>query len=139
MRLFALSLAAVLIGLAACDTTSSTIPTFGDPYSVERRPEPVLEGDSLRVTVSYSGGCSEHSFAVASSLAGTELWLRHDANGDSCEAYLTQDLYLPVDTSRLAEPPLRIYINRAETVELMIDSTQIAGLVETRLPSPTKR
>jgi len=123
MRLFALFTLTALIGLAGCDDTSSTIPVFGDPYNVERRPEPVLEGDSLRVTVSYNG-CGS-TFEVLSSLSGTELWLKNSSG--TCETYRTSELYLPVDTSRLAAPPLRLYINRAETVELKIDSTHISA------------
>ena len=133
MRVFTLSLFVVVAWVAACDTTSSTIPTFGDPYTVQRRPAPVLEGDSLRVTVSYSGGCESHHFDVMSSLAGTELWLHHDANGDTCDAYLTRELYLPVDTSRLSAPPLRIYISRAETIELVMSSDAANSLTESAL------
>lgn len=122
MRVFVLFAALVLIGLAACDTTTSTIPVFGDPYVVNRRPAPVLVDDTLRASVSYAGGCEQHSFEARYSLDGTEVWLYHDGNGDSCEAYLTQQIEVPLDSSRLAPPPLRLYINPAETIELMIDS-----------------
>ncbi|MEO0559317.1 MAG: hypothetical protein AAF170_14160 [Bacteroidota bacterium] len=125
MRLFALFALTILIGLAACDTTSSTIPVFGEPYRVARTPAPVLEADSLRLTVTYSGCNSE--FEVLSSLAGSELWLKHTTSSGTCVQSRTSELYLPVDTSKLAPPPLRIYINRAETMALRIDSTDIVS------------
>ena len=131
MRLLVLSFAAAFLGLAACDTTSSTIPSFGDPYTVERRqPAPVLDGDTLRVTVSYAGGCEEHTFEPATSLAGTEIWLRHDANGDSCEAYITRALALPVSLESLAPPPIRFYVSRTETIELVETSPRSSDLPE---------
>ena len=126
MRRFVFSVGLALLGLGGCDATSSTIPVFGDPYSVERTPAPVLEGDSLRLTVTFRSGCNPSQFNVMQSLRGTEVWLRHRANDESCETYLTRELYLPVDTARLAPPPLRIYINPAETMELKIDSTALS-------------
>ncbi|GAB5535636.1 MAG: hypothetical protein Rubg2KO_18850 [Rubricoccaceae bacterium] len=123
MRLFALSVLAALFGLVACDTTSSTIPVFGEPYIVEKNPAPVLEADSLRVTVSYSD-CGS-TFEVLSSLAGTELWLKHRTSSAACQPYGTRELYLPVDTTGLM-PPLRIYLKRARTMDLKIDSTGTA-------------
>jgi hypothetical protein len=56
-------------------------------------------GDSLTMLVSYSGGCKTHDFkaiwdgAMMKSLPGQiNVVLSHNANGDMCEALLTQDV-----------------------------------------------
>ena len=58
-----------------------------------------LEGDSLRFTISYSGGCRDHGFILwklpPSALYPqdyVELLLEHEANGDMCEAWITEEL-----------------------------------------------
>ena len=55
-------------------------------------------GDTLTVTVSYGGGCETHRFTLVASNVFLESYpvqlgasLAHDANGDSCEAWLTED------------------------------------------------
>ena len=55
-------------------------------------------GDTLTVTVSYSGGCEAHQFTLVASNVFMESYpvqlgasLAHDANGDRCEAWLTED------------------------------------------------
>ena len=57
-----------------------------------------ITGDTLAVTVSYSGGCKEHLFTLVSSSEFLEsnpvqvvVVLAHNANGDTCEAWITQD------------------------------------------------
>ena len=120
MKLFLPLFAGAVIGLAGCDTASSTIPTLGDAYAVEMQPAPLLDGDVLRVTVSYSGGCKDHTFELAYSTTGAEpeLWLEHDANQDSCEAYITRALDIPVPVDALEGRPVRLYINETETIAL---------------------
>lgn len=55
-----------------------------------------VEGDFLFMRVGYSGGCREHEFNLwrlppnALVPPPVELALSHDANGDMCEAYLTE-------------------------------------------------
>ncbi|GAB5535635.1 MAG: hypothetical protein Rubg2KO_18840 [Rubricoccaceae bacterium] len=109
-----------LLGLAACDTTSSTIPDLGDGYAVEMQPTPLLDGDVLRVSVSYSGGCEDHTFELAYWTAGPEpeLWLTHDSNDDPCEAYITEALALRVPREALEGRPVHLYINETETIVL---------------------
>ncbi|MFZ5476002.1 MAG: hypothetical protein ACOZNI_04445 [Myxococcota bacterium] len=68
----------------------------GDAYEVGGLS---LSGDTLIATVSYGGGCETHDFvtcwpdgAFAESSpvqAALELW--HDAHGDACEAWITED------------------------------------------------
>ena len=57
-----------------------------------------ITGDTLAVTVSYAGGCKEHLFTLVSSSEFLEsnpvqvvVVLAHNANGDRCEAWITQD------------------------------------------------
>ena len=57
-----------------------------------------ITGDTLAVTVSYAGGCKEHLFTLVSSSEFLEsnpvqvvVVLAHHANGDTCEAWITQD------------------------------------------------
>ena len=86
--------AAFALGLAACDNVSNLDPgEFGDPYRVDAS-SARLDGDSLRVAVAYSGGCERHTFQpLSQSMGGAwTLWLVHDANGDGCEALVTDTL-----------------------------------------------
>lgn len=57
-----------------------------------------ITGDTLAVTVSYAGGCREHLFTLVSSSEFKEsnpvqvvVDLVHNAQGDSCEAWITRD------------------------------------------------
>lgn len=59
-----------------------------------------VKDDLFTVVVSYSGGCSNHEFTLVAprtfqvSVGTVQLavTLIHDANGDSCAAYLTEQL-----------------------------------------------
>ena len=60
----------------------------------------VVRGDTLAVSVSYSGGCETHRFTLvaaevltASDPVQFDAALAHEANGDACEAYLTEDYH----------------------------------------------
>ena len=114
-------IALAFIWMAGCDPTSPTIPDLGDAYVVEMSPDPLLDGDVLRVAVSYSGGCEDHTFELGFSTANPEpeLWLKHDANGDLCEAYITDTLAIPVPLEALQGRPIRLYIGESETISLM--------------------
>ena len=57
---------------------------------------PVIENDTLTLTVSYSGGCETHDFTLVTDGSFMEsdpvqlvVTLTHDDNGDTCEAYPT--------------------------------------------------
>ncbi len=65
-----------------------------------------VEGDRLRVTVSYGGGCAEHAFAACwdgivqeTAPPRTSLALHHDGNGDACDALISHDVL--IDVSKL--------------------------------------
>lgn len=70
-----------------------------DPYVMRTRGSdaPFIEGDTLTLTVSYSGGCEVHEFTLVASDAFMESYpvqlavsLAHDANGDLCRGYPTE-------------------------------------------------
>lgn len=61
--------------------------------------EAAIEGDMLRVTVSYGGGCETHRFTLVLSNAvkmtdppRIDATLAHEANGDACERWVTEDV-----------------------------------------------
>ncbi|MDE0529554.1 MAG: hypothetical protein OXH85_12830 [Truepera sp.] len=65
-----------------------------DPYVVN---SVAVGGHRLAIEVSYAGGCRRHDFTLVISKTFREsdpvqlpAVLAHDANGDSCEAYLTE-------------------------------------------------
>ncbi len=69
-----------------------------DAYELETdgEHEPVIENDTLTLTVSYSGGCEVHDFTLVTDGSFMEsdpvqlvVTLTHDANDDPCEAYPT--------------------------------------------------
>lgn len=58
-----------------------------------------LEGTTLRLKASFSGGCAQHDFVLYGTMTfgksnppTTSIRLGHDAHGDACEAYLTQEI-----------------------------------------------
>ena len=63
---------------------------------------PFIEEDTLTVTLSYGGGCEAHDITLVAYPSDVlpdsypvhlDVVLAHDANGDACEAYLT-DTYV---------------------------------------------
>ena len=69
-----------------------------------------LEGNTLFMTVTYSGGCAEHKFQVIGSPAVMKslppkrsVQIAHDANGDSCRGMVTR--ILEIDLTNIAYNP----------------------------------
>ena len=67
-----------------------------DPYVVNSA---AVDGHGLTIEVSYAGGCRRHDFTLVISKTFREsdpvqltTVLAHDANGDSCEAWITESL-----------------------------------------------
>ena len=83
------------IGKIGNVVTSATTAEWGtDKYIIKAA---TVEGDILSINVSYSGGCETHEFTLVAEPAFREsspvqLWvsLAHNANGDTCEALLTE-------------------------------------------------
>jgi hypothetical protein len=66
------------------------------------------EGDELVISVAYAGGCAEHAFTyytngpiLKTNPPGADIIVRHDSNGDNCEAYLHQDLRVDLTPIRV--------------------------------------
>ena len=65
-----------------------------DPYDLNTA---TIDGDRLTIEVSYGGGCRDHVFTLVISESFREsdpvqlpAVLAHEANGDPCEAWLTE-------------------------------------------------
>ncbi|WP_321287508.1 NigD-like C-terminal domain-containing protein [uncultured Sunxiuqinia sp.] len=79
-----------------------------DPVTIN---EVLIEGDLLIVNLSYSGGCAEHEFNLARihpscgtpPLPPPTFELKHNANGDLCEAWLTDTLAFDISRLRNSE------------------------------------
>lgn len=68
-----------------------------DPFNLEGME---IVGNTITLSISYSGGCEEHCFSLYMSPATffesypaqANLYLRHDSNGDACEALISEDI-----------------------------------------------
>ena len=75
---------------------SDRVESFGvDEYVLNTA---AITGDTLSVSVSFSGGCKEHHFTLVTNGMFLEsdpvqlrLSLAHDANNDPCEAFPTEE------------------------------------------------
>ena len=85
---------------------------FSNYDSLARDPvfihEAFMDGDCLQIKLSYSGGCKTHTIDLArmhpwtaSSSAVPTFEIRHNANGDMCEAYFTKELRFDLSSLRL--------------------------------------
>lgn len=70
--------------------------------------EAYVDGNCLYFKVSYSGGCQEHSIDlarmhpwIASSTSIPTFEIRHNANGDLCEAYFTKEFRFDLTALKL--------------------------------------
>lgn len=68
-----------------------------DAYTINAA---TLQGDTLTINVSYSGGCETHAFTLVAEERFLESFpvqlrvsLAHNANGDTCEALITEALH----------------------------------------------
>ena len=111
---------------------AGTDATFGnDDYVLNSA---TIAGDTLTVSVSYSGGCRAHVFTlviaasfVDSSPVRLPAELRHDANGDTCEAFPTESYAF--DLALVRARYRAIYGPGAGRVALEIDGVPEDGLV----------
>jgi len=93
------------------DTTDG-FSNQSDDFSVDRFS---ISGDSLKLVVSYGGGCEPHDFVVWTNGSPSQdkpptvsIVVVHDANDDTCEASIQQDLLIdlsPLKASVLKQHP----------------------------------
>ena len=79
----------------------STTQWGTDDYELEAA---YVAGDTLAVTLSYGGGCRTHRFTLVAAEAFMEsdpvqlaVAIAHDADGDPCQAYFTEDYHFILD------------------------------------------
>lgn len=105
-----LALCLILLVPTAC-TPENFSPDFGDPYEIivsdiPGAPDkpPILIGDWLFIMVAYSGGCQDHEFSVETVVRRdtAHIWVKHANGGDSCEAYIKDDLNLELPNGVLS-------------------------------------
>lgn len=73
----------------------------GDPFELK---DVIITNDSIKITVSYSGGCRKHKFEIiwnetlsSTTPPQTKFIILHDANGEMCEAYITETIGFPTN------------------------------------------
>jgi hypothetical protein len=77
------------------DAPPESIPL--DPFGLEGI---AIVEDTITLNVTYSGGCKEHCFSLYMSPASflesspvqANLYLRHNSNGDACEAFINKTI-----------------------------------------------
>jgi len=93
------------------DSDQLSIIATGDLGQVEKDPFQIvnaaIEGDVLRLTLSFGGGCEDHDFAffsegpvLESFPPGAMIRIFHDSHGDPCEALLQQSFELDLQLIR---------------------------------------
>jgi hypothetical protein len=90
-----------------------------------------ITGDTLTIEASYGGGCETHEFQICWDQlflesepvqVGLEVW--HDANGDSCEAYLSETLSF--DLAPLKQAWQDGYQQESGTITIHTDGGSVA-------------
>jgi len=74
----------------------NSIPDTNDAVAIN---EAKINNNLLQINVSYAGGCKKHEFQLyglkgilKSNPPQVIIYLHHNANGDMCEAYLTEGI-----------------------------------------------
>lgn len=93
-----------------------------------------ITDDTLEINVSYGGGCEKHQFTLVSPGVFLEsfpvqlrLSLAHNANNDSCEAWLTDDYHF--DLSAIKTLYQTAYQQEAGTIILLLEEGPNGQLV----------
>ena len=95
----------ILISSNSClDVSHFVIITNQPPNAIQLDPFDLedieIEGDSITLNITYSGGCKEHCFSLYMTPAAflesypvqANLYLRHNSNGDACEALVNESV-----------------------------------------------
>ncbi len=113
-----------------CDISdvSSIREVWGGDHHVLN--DAAVDGDILTLNVSYGGGCEPHEFTlvISGSFVDAEpvelhAVLAHDANNDSCEAFLTEEYIFDLDVIKTRCQDR--YRQDAGTVVLLLDDRRI--------------
>ena len=102
----------VLVRDGCCCAEGEICFTWLSPYFLQRDSftlhDASIEGDELTLDVRYGGGCREHGFKLymqpvfaESNPVRANLYLSHNANGDDCEALISESLTF--DVRKIAE------------------------------------
>lgn len=93
-----------------------------------------ITDDTLTVSVSYSGGCEAHQFTLVASESFLEsfpvqlhVYIAHNANGDTCEAYPTEDYHF--DLTPIKTRYQEAYRQEAGTIILILKNAPNTDLV----------
>ena len=93
-----------------------------------------ITDDTLRLTVSYSGGCEPHEFTLVTSGTFLEsspvrlpISVAHNANDDPCEAYPTEDYYF--DLTGIKALYQEAYQQAAGSIILLLENAPNRQLV----------
>ncbi len=103
-----------------------------DPYEIDNAE---FDGDTLKLKVSYSGGCKQHEFCLIawnyfleSYPVQAQLLLTHNSNDDYCDAIIKSDLN--IDMSTLKQKYIEQYGNTEDhfIVRIKINSEEEINL-----------
>lgn len=93
-----------------------------------------VDGDVLKVNLSYSGGCEAHLFTLVVSETFLEsfpvqlpIYIAHNANGDTCEAYPTEEYQF--DLTQIKTMYQKAYRVEAGTIILRLKDAPDIDLV----------
>jgi hypothetical protein len=87
---------------------------FGDEYGINET-KTYLSGDTLFSQISHSGGCEEHFYEVQFNRVENQtayIFVYHNANGDMCEAYLTNNFKSNLQTLLVRDDFADLYLLR---------------------------
>jgi protein involved in sex pheromone biosynthesis len=69
-----------------------------------------IKGDQLQLTVQYGGGCESHAFTLYSNgmymkslPPKVSIQLYHNANGDKCRAFITENIVIDISALKYGD------------------------------------
>lgn len=101
---------------------------FGDAYEIlfnitSSSPDtpPVIESDTLKVHLAYSGGCKTHEFDTDYEIRSdtTFIWIHHRAHDDTCEEYVRDLIEAEIDRDALSSPNI-VLLNPQSEMPIML-------------------
>ena len=94
-----------------------------DEYALN---DAAITGDTLKLNVSYSGGCRTHVFTLVTSGSFLEsspvqlvISIAHNANDDPCEAYPTEDYHFDLSPIKILYQ--EAYQQESGTIVLLLE------------------